>query len=104
MQKLDMIKEAGGAPHPKMEKLKDILIAYFGARMQDPNPDGGATADPTCVIVFSSFRAAVEEIVKELAGHAPLIRAAAFVGQATDKKGRKGLTQKEQHRVSFSLQ
>jgi ATP-dependent DNA helicase MPH1 len=99
MLKLKTIQEAGGAPHPKMEKLKDILIDYFGARMQDPNPEGGPTGDATCVIVFSSFRAVVEEIVSELAGHAPLIRAAAFVGQATDKKGRKGLTQKGQHQV-----
>ncbi|EAU93305.2 DEAH family protein [Coprinopsis cinerea okayama7 len=99
MAKLDEIAAQGGASHPKMEKLKDILINYFGSRMQDPDADNPENADRSCVIVFSSYRAVVEEIVKELDGHKPLIRAAAFVGQATDKKGRKGLTQKKQQAV-----
>jgi ATP-dependent DNA helicase MPH1 len=102
MLKLGTIKEAGGAPHAKMEKLKDILIGYFGAKIHDPSPEGGIAGDATCVIVFSSFRGVVQEIVKELEGHAPLVRAAAFMGQATDKKGRKGLKHSESLEVSLS--
>ena len=95
MRKLDELKANGATPHPKMEKLKDILINYFGTRMQDAGNDDSASQDSR-VMVFSSYRAVVEEIIKELDQHRPLIRAAAFIGQATDKSGRKGLKQSEQ--------
>ncbi|TFK23114.1 P-loop containing nucleoside triphosphate hydrolase protein [Coprinopsis marcescibilis] len=99
MQKLDDLKINGSTPHPKMEKLINILVNFFGTRMPDAESgqDGQTPEESTSrVMVFSSYRAVVEEIVSQLESHKPLIRAAAFTGQATDKKGRKGLKQKEQ--------
>ncbi|KAJ2928868.1 hypothetical protein H1R20_g8225, partial [Candolleomyces eurysporus] len=96
MKKFDELKAQGSSPHPKMEKLRDILINYFGARMQDPTDAQADNQDDTRVMVFSSYRAVVDEIIQELNRNQPLIRAAAFIGQSSDKKGRKGLKQKEQ--------
>ncbi|KAJ2920260.1 hypothetical protein MD484_g57, partial [Candolleomyces efflorescens] len=96
MKKFDELKAQGPSPHPKMEKLRDILVTYFGGRMKDPTDDKPDEPDDTRVMVFSSYRAVVEEIIQELNQNQPLIRAAAFIGQASDKKGRKGLKQKEQ--------
>ncbi|KAJ7630699.1 hypothetical protein FB45DRAFT_1027891 [Roridomyces roridus] len=45
---------------------------------------------------FASYRETVEEIVDYLNLDKPLIRANPFIGQATDKQGRKGMSQKEQ--------
>ena len=45
------------------------------------------------------YRNSVDEIVSLLATHHPLIKAMPFVGQASDKSGNKGLTQKEQKQV-----
>ena len=101
MKKFETIKAVGATSHPKMEKLKDILIGYFGSRMQELSEDGDQAKDDTRVMVFSSYRAVVEEIIQKLDEHRPLIRAAAFVGQSADKKGRKGLKQKEQIEVSL---
>lgn len=99
MKKFDELKVTGSTPHSKMEKLKDILITYFGARIQEPSEDEKIEKDDTRVMVFSSYRAVVDEIIKELDQHRPLIRAAAFIGQGSDKRGRKGLKQREQIQV-----
>ena len=99
MKKFNELKAQGASPHPKMEKLRDILINYFGARMQDPTDAEPGKPDDTRVMVFSSYRAVVDEIIQELNQNQPLIRAAAFIGQGTDKKGRKGLKQKDQIEV-----
>lgn len=81
----------GFTTHPKIDKLKLILIDHFGKKI--PEEEG---EDDTKVMVFSSFRGVVDEIVEELNKDRPLIRAARFIGQGTDKQGNKGLAQKEQ--------
>ncbi|KAJ4494291.1 hypothetical protein C8R41DRAFT_829634 [Lentinula lateritia] len=81
--------------HPKMEKMKNLIMQHFGARMsEDGDPESGEGA--TKAMVFVTHRAAVDEIVEVLNAEQPLIRATPFIGQGTDKKGKKGLAQREQ--------
>lgn len=54
-------------------------------------------------MVFMTFQEAVDEIVEVLNFERPLIRAHKFIGQGTDKQGKKGLAQKKQLEVSVSL-
>jgi ATP-dependent DNA helicase MPH1 len=90
MQELEKQKAIGFALHPKMEELLNILIQHFG------QSDEG---EETRVMVFSSYRAVVDRIVEELRKHEPLLRATRFIGQGTDKQGKKGLAQREQQEV-----
>ncbi|KDR84769.1 hypothetical protein GALMADRAFT_217833 [Galerina marginata CBS 339.88] len=96
MQELNMQHARGWAVHPKVEKLKSILINHFGSKLAD---EPGGEVDDTKIMVFSSYRGVVDEIVTELDKERPLIRAARFIGQGTDKQGKKGLAQKEQLEV-----
>ncbi|EUC53826.1 fanconi anemia complementation group M protein [Rhizoctonia solani AG-3 Rhs1AP] len=74
-------------PHPKMEKLNEILVEYFNT------PDSNETR----VMVFTNFRESVDEIITHLnANETGKIRAHRFIGQAGGKGGDKGMTQKEQ--------
>lgn len=91
-----MQRSGGFKPHPKIEKLKTILIQHFGSKISD---EGGEDGDDTKVMVFSSYRGVVDEIVQELDKERPLIRAARFIGQGVDKQGNKGLAQKDQLEV-----
>ena len=70
---------AKGIKHPKMIKLKEIVLEEV------KNPDAR-------VIVFANLRSVIDEIVEELTKEN--IKAKKFVGQS-DKKN-KGLKQKEQ--------
>lgn len=83
--------------HPKMDKLRTILVDYFAKRM-----DEGEEGD-TKAMVFVTFRECVEEVVDVLNRESPLIRATKFIGQGTDKKGKKGYDQKKQLDVGFPL-
>ncbi|KAF9535565.1 hypothetical protein CPB83DRAFT_841976 [Crepidotus variabilis] len=96
MQEMEMQHSAGYSLHPKMEELLNILIQHFGKQT-----DG---KDDSCVMVFSSYRAVVDRIVEELSKHKPLLRPTRFIGQGTDKQGRKGLAQKEQLEVIEKFQ
>ncbi|KAF4623919.1 hypothetical protein D9613_001611 [Agrocybe pediades] len=96
MLELETQKARGWAVHPKVEKLKQILIQHFGSNLAD---EGEENTDDTKIMVFSSYREVVREIVRELDKERPLIRATQFVGQGTDKLGHKGLAQKEQLEV-----
>jgi len=94
---------AGRMVHPKIDKLTMLLVQHFSNEVDD----GGATAEVreinpakgSKVMVFASFRQAVEQIVEELNREQPLIRAHRFIGQAASKEGIKGLKQKEQLEV-----
>jgi ERCC4-related helicase len=78
-------------PHPKMEKLNEILVEHFDV------PD----ASETRVMVFTNFRESVDEIVAHLnANESGIIKAHRFIGQAGGKGGDKGMSQKEQLDVS----
>ena len=97
MLELENQRSRGFSTHPKVEKLKQLLIQHFGSKLGDETEDG--SADDTRVMVFSSYRTVVDEIVEELSRERPLIRASRFIGQGTDKQGKKGLAQKEQLEV-----
>ncbi|KAG9128306.1 3'-5' DNA helicase [Ceratobasidium sp. 392] len=73
-------------PHPKMQKLNDLLREHFDAE----------DAEETRVMVFTNFRESVDEIVLHLNTNGPKIRASRFIGQAGGKGGEKGMNQKEQ--------
>ncbi|KAA1468605.1 P-loop containing nucleoside triphosphate hydrolase protein [Dentipellis sp. KUC8613] len=106
MRELESQRLQGFAIHPKMETLKRIVIDHFGKRMEDTdvqevNGDGTNRdhAGQTRVMVFVSFREAVDEIVAFLNQESPLLRATKFIGQGTDKQGKKGFAQSEQLKV-----
>ncbi|KAG6885932.1 hypothetical protein C0993_007434 [Termitomyces sp. T159_Od127] len=83
----------GFSVHPKMDRLRSLIIQHFAQRL--PDEDNGPN-DETRAMVFVTFREAVDEIVDILNFERPLIRAHKFIGQGTDKQGKKGLAQKEQ--------
>ena len=102
IEELRLQKSRGFAIHPKLEKLKTLVVQHFGQRLRD---DGGSNADErsnddTRAIVFVTFREAVDEIVGFLNQESPLLRATKFIGQGIDRKGNKGLAQREQLDVS----
>ena len=92
----------GFSPHPKMDKLKTLLIEHFAQKAFDNEAnDGGEQLDSDSrVMVFTSFRSTVDLIVETLNRDKPLIRAVPFIGQGTDKNGKRGYGQKEQLEVS----
>ena len=84
-------------PHPKMERLKSLVLDHL--MRKGTADEGGGSTEPnldTRVMVFVSFRDCVEEVVDYLNSDSPIIKATKFVGQGTDKGGRKGFAQKEQ--------
>ncbi|KAG5639303.1 hypothetical protein H0H81_004505 [Sphagnurus paluster] len=95
MRELDSQRARGFSVHPKMDRLKTLVIQHFGQYL--PNPDDReAKPNETRVMVFVTFREAVDEIVEALNSEGNLIRAHKFIGQGTDKQGKRGLAQKEQ--------
>ncbi|KAG6866814.1 hypothetical protein C0991_008750 [Blastosporella zonata] len=93
LQELDSQRARGFSIHPKMDCLKTLIIEHFAQQLPDEN---GRVCDETRAMVFVTFREAVDEIVDALNFERPLIRAHRFIGQGTDKQGKKGLAQKEQ--------
>lgn len=92
----------GSMVHPKMDRLRSLVLQYFSDQ-QTESTDMGAHDKPpkeSKVMVFAAYRRAVEQIVEHLNLDAPLIRAHRFIGQASSREGIKGLTQKEQLRVN----
>ena len=74
-------------PHPKIEKLKALVLQHFAnAQNEEPEEDGSTE---TRAMVFAQYRDAVDEIVEELNKEQPMIRAERFVGQGLDKAGKK---------------
>ncbi|KAF9459485.1 hypothetical protein BDZ94DRAFT_1300548 [Collybia nuda] len=78
--------------HPKMDRLKALIVQHFAENIGNE----GTEAEETKVMVFVTFRQVVDEIVETLNSEQPLIRATKFIGQGTDKQGKKGMAQKEQ--------
>jgi ATP-dependent DNA helicase MPH1 len=100
----------GFVAHPKMEKLKMLVIQHFASKTADPDIETGEGAalvnnitEDTRVMVFVTYRNCVEEIVAFLNQEQPLIKATKFIGQATDKDGNRGFGQREQLDVRHSL-
>ena len=96
-------KNRGFSMHPKMEKLRTLLMQYFNSH----GNQGADSPQESRVMVFVSFRDCVDEVVEMLSRESPLIRPTRFVGQATDKQGRSGLAQRQQlevkHRIEATL-
>ena len=99
IQEFELQRARGFVTHPKMEKLLDLIVQHFGARISDENGQEVSGSDASRVMIFSTFRESVDDLVDMLNGHRPLIRAVRFIGQGTDKQGRKGYAQKEQMEV-----
>src|SRR5712671_4235175 len=102
MDELRLQKSSGFAVHPKLEKLKTLVVHHFGQRLRDDgDTNAGERPDDTRAMVFVTFREAVDEIVDFLNQESPLLRVTKFIGQGIDRKGNKGLAQREQLDVSF---
>ncbi|ORZ19347.1 hypothetical protein BCR42DRAFT_409611 [Absidia repens] len=85
--------------HPKLDSLLNIILRHFNelsGNHQHLSDDLASASSSSRIIVFSSLRASVNMIVDFLSVHHPMIRCAAFVGQAGDTQGAKGMSQKEQ--------
>ncbi|KAH7921254.1 P-loop containing nucleoside triphosphate hydrolase protein [Leucogyrophana mollusca] len=95
MHEIESQRSRGLALHPKMETLKTLLVQHFGSRMAEAENEG----EETRAMVFVTYRDCVDEIVEMLNHEQPLLKAMRFVGQGTDKQGRKGFAQKEQLEV-----
>ncbi|EOR02812.1 ATP-dependent DNA helicase MPH1 [Wallemia ichthyophaga EXF-994] len=80
----------GRLSHPKMEKVESLLLDHF--------TNFSTEKTETRAIVFASLRETVDEVVEQINTHSPILRAAAFVGQAASN-GKKGLNQKQQQKV-----
>jgi ATP-dependent DNA helicase MPH1 len=84
-------------PHPKMEKLKSLVLEHLLTKDATDEDRGPVEPNPnTRVMVFVTYRDCVEEVVEYLNLESPIIKATKFIGQGTDKGGRKGFAQKEQ--------
>lgn len=99
IKELESQRLRGFSPHPKMDRMKGLVVQHFAEKLGD---DGQET-ERTNVMVFVTFREAVDEIVEVLNREQPLIRATKFIGQGIDKQGRKGLAQKEQLEVGVHV-
>ncbi|KIJ45499.1 hypothetical protein M422DRAFT_46571 [Sphaerobolus stellatus SS14] len=101
IHELNGMHNNGGFPfHPKMAKLEAITLDYFVQANAATEEAGDADlGGKSKVMVFTTFRSSVDEIVTMLNKHSPLIRATRFIGQGTDKAGKKGIAQKEQLEV-----
>jgi ATP-dependent DNA helicase MPH1 len=94
------LRSEGLSIHPKMEKLIGMVVEHFGQRMGET---GEKSENATRVMVFSTYRKCVDEIVEVLNREKPLVRATRFVGQGQDKQGKRGIAQKEQMEVCVFL-
>lgn len=98
-------RPGGFGVHPKMEKLKTLLVEHFAQKGLEAEENGNGGEDlnsDSRVMVFTSFRQSVDLITEALNKDKPLIRAVPFIGQGVDKNGKKGYGQKEQLEVSCS--
>lgn len=90
-------------PHPKMEKAVHLLVEYYGQKLPDndweESEESEESSGESKAMVFVTHREAVDEIVEALNVHQPMIRASRFIGQGTDKHGKRGQAQKEQLEV-----
>ncbi|MBW0473351.1 hypothetical protein O181_013066 [Austropuccinia psidii MF-1] len=83
-----LIESPSFSPHPKMDKMKALIIEFF--------LDSQEHGKPSRLMVFCHFRDMVTDIVRYLNQESPLITASAFVGQSNDVKGNRGMNQKTQ--------
>ena len=97
-------RPGGFSVHPKMDKMKTLLIEHFAQKHFDDedaqaNGSGETLTSDSRVMLFVSYRQCIDEVINILDQEKPLIRAIPFIGQGTDKNGKKGYGQKEQLEV-----
>lgn len=80
-----------------MEKLKALALEHFS---QETDAEGEKVSG---MIVFAEYRDCVDEIVLMLNEERPMLRATRFIGQGTDKQGKKGIAQKDQIEASCKM-
>lgn len=86
-------------PHPKMEALLSILLSHFANAERSDNNEESDSATKSKVMVFVQYRQGVDEVLRHIKPHQEMLKASRFVGQSSDKKGEKGMSQKEQIEV-----
>ncbi|VDM17040.1 unnamed protein product [Hydatigera taeniaeformis] len=88
------------AGHPKLLKLRDVLIEHFSVTSERCLSQRGTRA-----IVFTQYRDSVSDIMYMLQAYSPTLRPAVFVGQSTSTSvddqhhSRKRTTQRDQLQV-----
>jgi ATP-dependent DNA helicase MPH1 len=93
MTEIERQRTRGFSLHPKMDMLKGLILQHFADRSAEEGADG---ENETRAMVFVTYRECVDQIVDLLNAERPMIRASKFIGQGTDKQGKKGFAQKEQ--------
>ncbi|KAI8811977.1 P-loop containing nucleoside triphosphate hydrolase protein [Cladochytrium replicatum] len=98
-----MLKQPNFIGHPKLTSTVEIIVEHFRNHEQSMSSKQNVESNDqahdmydTRAIIFSSFRESVEEITALLQKQSPLVRAMSFIGQASGKRGTKGLKQQEQ--------
>ncbi|KAJ1675736.1 3'-5' DNA helicase, partial [Spiromyces aspiralis] len=64
--------------HPKLEKLVELVLTHFQKYAGNPSTT-------TRIIVFAQYRESVDEIVRVLSIHKPLLRCTPFIGQGNGR-------------------
>lgn len=84
------------AGHPKLFKLRDVLVDHFSKAV-----DNSLSQQETRAIVFTQYRESVADIMHMLESYSPLLRPAVFVGQSSSGQvhSRKKNTQHDQLQV-----
>ncbi|KAH9822155.1 hypothetical protein DFH28DRAFT_881844 [Melampsora americana] len=95
----EMMKSPTFSPHPKMDKMKALIIEFFIGVSERQGGQEKEKQGTSRLMVFCNFRDVVSDIVDYLNLEQPLIKASAFIGQGTDTKGNRGMTQKQQAEV-----
>ncbi|KAM3181638.1 hypothetical protein ACTXT7_013977 [Hymenolepis weldensis] len=82
--------------HPKLFKLRDVLMHHFSKSVDNCLSQRGTRA-----IVFTQYRDSVADIMHMLKSYSTLLRPAVFVGQSSNHQGRarKKNTQRDQLQV-----
>lgn len=91
--------------HPKITKLEEIVVKHFQKHQRNAaGLHSSQTPLNTRIMIFSQYRDSVQEITAVLSRHEPLVKCMSFIGQGSkdscDNKSTKGLSQKEQIKVT----
>ncbi|KAI9684562.1 MAG: 3'-5' DNA helicase [Bathelium mastoideum] len=81
--------------HPKIDYLQNIVLQHFANAGDGQNATNREPRPDTRIMIFAHYRDSVEEIVRVLKRHQPMIRPHMFVGQAGSKDA-EGMHQKQQ--------
>lgn len=108
VKEIERQHNAGFSLHPKLDKLQSLAVDYFAQAQADTDDNAVCSSldasvnrigGETKMMVFTNYRSSVDEIVDLLNSHQPMIRATRFIGQGSDKNGKRGIAQKEQLEV-----